>query len=225
MWLLLLVLTASSVREAVAGQWSSTQLFDSVVQLHFEEAKSCWGQQRIPSPRTIDREIKGMLVACDRFWPLDTDAPYRMAAVMVSESGGNTRNTAKPTEASYGPWCGTVDEAREAHRLFPDIPCPRMRDDVTERLQSDPQWAALVTAAALWRYDRAQGGDRIRGLLLYKFGAEGLRRACDRLVDKPVTDLPVWRHYASCLAWILCLRDRILMNSTPPCGCMAPVTP
>jgi len=221
----LLVLAITLQREAAAEPWSSTALFDSVVRLHFDEARDCWKQSRLPGPRTVGREIRGMVLASDRFWPLDTDAPYRMMAVMVSESGGNTRNTAKPNEPSYGPWCGTVDEAREAHRLFPDIACPRLRDDVIERLQTDPEWAALVTGAALWRYDRAQGGDRVRGLLLYKFGAEGLRRACARLGELPITDLPVWRHYASCLAWVTCLRDRVLMNATPPCGCMAPVTP
>jgi len=218
---LLLVLITSCQAEASARPWTATELFESTVQLHFEEARDCWKQPRIPGPRTIVKEIRGMLAASSRFWPGDEGAPYRLLAVMVSESGGNTRNTAKPLEPSYGPWCGTVDEAREAGRLFPDIGCPRGRDAIVERLQADPDWAAMVCGATLWRYDRAENGDQVLGLLIYKYGPAGLRRA---LMDtgKIAADLPVWRHYMACLTWIRCLRDRLICDSTPPCGCSAP---
>jgi hypothetical protein len=145
-----------------------------------------------------------------------------MLAVMITESGGNNRNTAKPTEPSYGPWCGTVEEARETSRLFPDIGCPRGNDSIIDKFQSDPEWAAMIAAGTIWRYDRAQCGDLIRGLLMYKFGGEGLRRACAAQKDRPVTELAVWRHFNSCYAWTMCLRDRVVANSTPPCGCATP---
>ena len=200
---------------------SGTTLFDQTINLHFIEARECWKATRLPGSRTIQKEIRGMLQACERFWPLDEFAPYRLAAVMVSESGGNTRNTAKPNEPSYGPWCGTVEEAHEAHMVFPDILCPRAVVPARDRLQADPEWAALVAGATLWRYDHAASGDRVRGLLIYKFGAAGLSKALHEH-DGPMTDLAVWRHYESCLNWLLCLRDRLAMDSTPPCGCATP---
>lgn len=222
MRVLLLVLASASRCWAAGGPWSATVLFESTVQLHFVEAKNCWGQRKLPSQRMIQREIRGMLQGCDRFWPGDESAPYRLMTVMITESGGNTRNTAKPQEHSYGPWCGTPDECRETHRLHPDIPCPRSKGEIVERLESDPEWAALVACATIWRYDRAQGGDQIMGLLTYKFGTQGLCNALARLGDHPPTDLAVWQHTATCFAWVRCLRDRVMVDSTPPCGCMAP---
>jgi hypothetical protein len=216
----------SSTAFFVSFNASATVVFESTVQLHFAEARDCWRQQKMPGPKTIAREIRGMVSATDRFWQGDMMAPYRLTAVMVSESGGNTRNTSKPNEPSYGPWCGTVDEARESTRIFPDIGCPRHTTDIIERLQSDPEWAAMVAAATLYRYDRAQRGDQMYGLLMYKFGVTGLGRAIRNLqgldANAPVSNLKVWKHFDGCLSWILCLRARVLMRSTPPCGCLAP---
>ena len=207
---------------------SSTVIFDATVWCHFREAKACWGGRasRQPYRAIVVKEIRGMLEACARFWPGDENAPYRMLTLMISETNGHPEG-AKPPERSFGPWCLTVEEARESARLF-GLPCPRGAGAIRERLIEDPFWAAMLTAGTLWRYDRAQGGDMVRGTLTYKYGSEGLRRAelSMSASGRPITAMPIWLHFGRVLAWVCCLRDHAMLGNRGmpgfPCACEAP---
>ena len=196
-------------------------LFRETILTHFVNVKLCWKPARgIPSAKWIAKEIDATWEAANRFYYGEPDAPYILFTVGLSESGGFPRGNAPLGEDSHGWTCATVEEARRAGRAYSDIPCPRLGSDVAEKLDSDPKYCMMVTAAVLRFHMYEYKGDFIRALMVYKYGARGLDRALGTLPPgTPITTLRVWKHYIALLEWIYCIRSRVVLHMTIDCGC------
>jgi len=223
------LLTVAGAGTAWTAPMSSASMFAESMRYHFSVgAPMCWKQKNLPPKKNVERIITGILAAADRFWPGSDAARYRLMALMLSEGGGNSRNTAKPGEESYGVCCVKLPTARWVCHYF-SIPCPRSSTALKQKLIEDIEWSTLVSAGALWLYDSVQGYDEVRGLLMYKYGATGFGRAVNGLaVDKPgqpVTELMEWKKFMRGLAYAFCVRDRIMAPAPSDCGCLAPETP
>lgn len=206
----------------------SSSLFESVAQAHWKEARDCWrgSARRIPSAWYRRHLIAGIWSAAGRWYPDDPEAPYRMFALALTESNGNPVKVERPGEKSYGPFCATVEEARDTSRIY-RLECPRSRQAVVDRLMEDPEWAAAIAAGTLWRCDMRQGLDEVRGLLAYKMGDHRLadveRTLAREIPPRTITACSTWDHYESITIWLRCLRDRLGADGrvTPyPCACM-----
>jgi len=200
---------------------SATLLFEATVQAHFAAVKPCWKQTRVPGRATIAAEIAGTIEAGNRFWPGDPAAPYRLMGLVITESGGTlTGNMIRPGEDTHGPCCVSVDETRTTCLLF-GIPCPRTAAGIRLKHREDPRWSMLVAGGTLFRYETAAGADRVRGMMLYKYGRRGLDRAAGELrIGQPLTDLPEWKHYIDCYTWLVCIRDRLMVGPGDFCLCL-----
>jgi hypothetical protein len=199
---------------------SSSAILEGVVWNHYREERVCWKPARgLPLTVTVKRHIRGIVAASGRWWPGEEWAMYRLLVILLSEGDGHMNGNSPPKERTYGPYCATLEEVRSTCSAFPDLKAPRANWEAKEKLGTDPEWAALIAAGTLWRYDLAQGGDRIRGTLMYKMGAEGLRRALESV---PIMELRVWKQTRRGWDRVLCLRDRVILNNTVMCGCEAP---
>lgn len=229
LWLALIL----SVAPAKAEPWalevlnaplstSATVLFDETVWLYYEECRACIKPRRgIPAKSVIRAHVRGIVAACQRFWPKEEWAMYRMLVLRLSEGNGHMSGNAPPGEPTFGPDCMSVGEVRATSSLFPDLyrDCPRTRAGIIERLEASSAFASMMLAGTLYRYDMAQGGDRIFGTLMYKMGATGLSRALDAAPGRSITALGPWKALNTMLERVLCLRSRIIMNTRYPCGC------
>jgi hypothetical protein len=219
--LLALSMTAagSPVSIMLSAPSSASAIFEATTWLHYSESRTCERPARgIPGRAIVRLHIRGILTACARFWPGEEWAPYRMLTVLISEGNGHLDGNAPPGEKTYGPYCTTVEEVRSTCSTFRDIPCPRPAWEIKELLCERPEWAALVTAGTLWRYDRAQGGDRMLGTLMYKLGDRRLRDSAEAAGG--VQELRSWRQFSDRLTRVFCLRDRVLVSGPyAPCGC------
>jgi hypothetical protein len=228
LWLALIM----SMAPAKAESWgldslrpfppSATVLFDATVWMYYEECKVCIKPRRgIPARSVIRAHVRGIVSACHRFWPGEEWAMYRMLVLRLSEGNGFMSGNAPQGEATFGPDCMSVGEVRATCSLFPDLyrDCPRTRTGIIEKLESSSAFASMMLAGTLYRYDIAQGGDRIMGTLMYKMGATGVARALDVAPGRSITALKPWKALDIMLERVLCLRSRIIMNTPYPCGC------
>jgi hypothetical protein len=217
LWLLLAAGLATSAP-------SSTVLFEATAMTHWTEAVVCWGGQARKKPTLGQRRalVRGILAACDRFYPGDETAPYRFLALAISESNGVPIVVDTPREHTRGPFCGGVDEARETCKLY-RIECPRSRWEVMSWLMEKPEWAALVAVGTVYRADVRQRFDPIRGMLAYKMGDRGLSE-CEMTLSKsgkPLTEARTWRHFVAIYEWLRCIRDHHLVSGPFPwCSCV-----
>ena len=123
------------------------------------------------------------------------------------------------SEKTYGPYCSSLVEVRMACEEYSWIKCPRAGWQIIDKLQEDPSWAALVAAAIINRCDRMQGGDRILGTLMYKYGDRGLNRALKRN-DGKVAECREWIKFHCELSRILCLMSYVMaQDQYIPCRC------
>jgi len=169
--------------------------------------------------------MAGIESSCDRFWPGNEEALYRMLGLLISEGNGIMKDNSPKGEKTHGPYCESVEEVREVAgkgSLHPDIPCPRSAVAIIEKLETEPEWAALVCAAIVKQYDREQGGDQIRGTLVYKIGGARLKSIVDDHPGVAVTNIRAWKEMAKRMDYVRCLRDRLMIGNTPLCGCPAP---
>jgi hypothetical protein len=192
-------------------------VFAATVQYHFENAKACWKQKRIPGPKTISKIIDGCWLAGSRFWPGQLDKPYKMFALIISESGG--LNVGNPEDPSYGVCHATYETARTACAIF-GIQSPKSKWDFKEKLSEDVFFNILCGAGEAKIAESYSNGDWVRVVLIYKHGVRGFNRAMTNLDGKPITELPVWKHYSSLLLWIQCLKERVELQVMTPCGCL-----
>jgi len=213
-----------AARMATAYPLTSTALFEATAQTHWAEAAQCWKGSARRKPIAVQRKalVRGILSACDRFYPGDEAAPYRFLALAISESNGVPIVVDTDREHTRGPFCGGVDEARETCKVY-RIECPRARWEVVEWLMERPDWAALVAVGTVYRADVRQRFDPIRGMLAYKMGDRGLVE-CEMTLSrsgKPLTEARTWRHFVSIYEWLRCLRDHLLVAGPFPwCACV-----
>jgi len=192
-------------------------VFAGMVQAHFENAKLCWKQKRVPGSKTMAKIIDGCWIAGIRFWPGQVDKPYKLFALIVSESGGN--NVGNPDDPSYGVCHVTYESGRNACDLF-GIKAPKNKYDFKEKLSDDVYFNILCGAGEAKIAESYTNSDWIRTVLIYKHGVKGFNRALNSLGNKPITELPVWKHYSKLLYWIQCLKERVEAGSVTNCGCL-----
>ena len=212
------LLLAAWAAAAPGGPASSTGMFEAVVSAYSLEAKECHKPDRILSERGQKRLAEAINSACARVWPSDPDRADWMFALKLTETYvGPSFRTAR-TEQTFGPWCLTVFEAREAAKVL-GLSLPRASTAVIDVLQDDYRVSALLAAWTLMAYEHT-ARDRVRGLLIYKYGPTGLMRALDASTG-PVTELWPWVRFAARLAEIKCVRDRLALVMPCTCGCLS----
>ena len=150
-------------------------LFSETIQTHFNQALPCWKPTRgIPNAKWVAKEIKATWEAANRFFHGETDAPYLLFNIGLSEGGGHIRNNVKPGEKSFGWTCVTIPEAQRAARAYPDLMCPKKPADIAEKLDTDPRYCMLVTAAIIRLKMYENRGDFVVALMKYKYGDTGM---------------------------------------------------
>lgn len=207
---------------------SATALFESTIHAHFDNALPCWKPARgIPSLRTIDKEIRATIEAATTFYDSDPEMMYLLYNIGLSEGGGHIRNNVKPGEKSWGWTCMTIPEVRRVCKKYEWLKqiCPKRDVEVQEKLDADPRFCMLMTAATMRIYQNECKGDYINALMIYKHGERGLLAAINKLrrekPNAPMTELYEWKKYIGLLDWLHCIRDRVLVDSIITCGCMA----
>jgi hypothetical protein len=195
--------------------------FANTVQAHFAQARACWKQKQLPKATTIRKTINGCLNHCQRFWPNEPDKPYKFFAAIVTESGGN--NIGNPADPSYGICHVSYLAAHHACHVF-NIPHPSTKTAFIKKLSEDVDFNILCSAAAMKECEAWTDNDWVRTILIYKCGLSGFSKALDKLGDKPVTEMKIWRHYYAVYLWIACLKERIITEGTmlTDCGCLPP---
>ena len=213
--------TGCGLTHAYAAPFSTTFMtasdarFAEVVALHFEQAKACWGQKRLPSPGLMRNETLGIIAAQERFWPGRTEYRERLLAMILAEgaglSGGN------PDDPSYG--VAHVNEltARFACWYF-RIDAPPSKKALIARLQDDSRFCILVSAAILAMGEWQFGGDWLRSVGAYRYGTEGFKQLVRNKPDRPITDLPGIKGYVRVLEWTMCLTAYV-QTDTPMSNC------
>ena len=205
--------------------------FVETVCMHFREAKTCWKQKLSPREKTINRIILGCVMAQRKYWPGNPERMYQLFCLIISESGGN--NTGNPDDPSYGVCHATMPSAHNACLMFgiPHPKCSQCNGTCAGLIVKDGRtFKEWLEEDILFNIDCGVGeleialckvrNDLVRGVAIYKHGEKGFNRALNRLVGKPITELPVWKHYSSLLQWVTCLRDRSIAQAISPCGCM-----
>lgn len=191
-------------------------LFANTVKAHFQRAKDCWKQRRLPSDDTIDRIIIGCVVAARRFWPEQSGIPYKIFAIIISESKGI--NKGNPADPSYGMCHTTYEASRHACELF-HIERPTGKWDLIEKLEHDIIFNITCGGGELKICEAQANGDWVRAVLIYKYGIRGFGRAANGLNAAPITELKVWRDYSKLYLSIKCIKSRIENDAETRCGC------
>lgn len=164
----------------LTAQLSSSVFFQNFALEYYRRAEKCKQLEYIPSRNRILKVTNAIWIACQvppeiGTWIPSKDTPgpewrpYYMFTLMMSESGGKSRNTSKPSEKTYGFCCGSITEARGVCYVK-QMPCPKYNADVIEKLQNDLPWAALISLKAWEYYSLGCKGNIMAGLMCYKYG-------------------------------------------------------
>ena len=169
-----------SLDALVVAKMSSSVFFQDVMLEYYRKATLCKQIDYFPTRNRIIKLANAIWTACEGqptlgTWVSSTNAPgpewrpYYMFALMMTESGCKSHNTSKPSEKTYGPWCGSVTEVRGVC-YAKKMSCPRYSADIVEKLQNDLPWAALMALKAWEYYASDSKGDIMYGLMCYKYG-------------------------------------------------------
>jgi len=121
----------------------------------------------------------------------------------------------------------TIPEVRRVCQKYEWLrkECPKRDVDIIHKLDYNPRFCILMTAATMRIYQEECRGDFINALMIYKHGGRGLIRAVGNLrkekPNAPMTELREWKKYMKILDWLHCIRDRLIVKSQISCGCMA----
>jgi len=185
--------------------------FDETVRSYFRLSAVCWGTNpsKIPDRRTVEREIRAIGEAADRFFPeCPGEARRYLFVLMVSESEGNLgKAKPDPKRESLGVMGVKLREARIAGDVY-DLPYGN-RDD--KWFRSCLIWqarAAILYGSAVLRMTYTKAGhDWTRAILNYKYGEFGLRDRVGRLDGEPIESLGVWRRFDRRLRLVGCIEE------------------
>jgi len=227
--------TTAYIADSVCHYTAADKRFADTVAAHFQNAKSCWKQKIIPSQKIIDRITVGCIEAGKRHWPTRPEMPYRIFALILTETGG--LNKGNPDDPSYGVCCASIEASHMACQAF-GIPHPKskmcdtqcrglmVRCDSTfkEWLETDVLFNVTCGAGELrmCENERVARNDFIRAVGIYKCGVNGFKDALRNLGNKPVTELKIWKHYSRIYKWLTCLNERVQTKTMADCGCLPP---
>lgn len=199
---------------------SSPTLFQQTVVAYCQEAIDCHRPRKVMTASGQRGLAWAIQAACDRVWPCAPERLEVMFALKLTETYvGPAIHLITLRERTHGHFCLTTFEAREA-ALVMGITLPRDDRVVSDLLVSDIPLSAMLSAWTLSACEHATG-DRVRGLLCYKYGPSRLAQALASSHGPP-TELGPWRRFAQKLAEVRCIRERIQMNAPKGCGCLAP---